>query len=236
MKQSSNIFSPIKHRYNIVLREIEATNPQILDVGGYVELSKIVSEHFNNVDYTSVNIGPAWYKTLRSHYLYDGNNLPFDDESFDFIISVDTLEHIPENNRMHIIKEMIRVAKKRTIITTPFRREGVSTDESYIIEFCEQYGIEIPPSLAEHELFGLPRLNDLEHFANSYRGKIKYATVRRDYWNIQTCMLFNTIVLKNDSESVNRKLQVLQEELLSNQPDPLSASEAYRCVLIYDKY
>ena len=234
-KQTANIFSPKRHRHNLAFREIETPNPQILDVGGYVEINSIAREYFDAVEYTSINIGSAWYKTFRSDYLYDGNNLPFDDETFDFIISVDTLEHISESNRERIIKEMIRVAKKRVIIVTPFRREGEPTDESYIIDICKQYDIEIPPSLAEHELYGLPLLSDLNNYVKNDFGKMKFATIRRDYWNIQISMLFNTIVLQNDSESVNKKLQVFQEELLSNQPNPISANDAYRCVLIYDK-
>ena len=234
-KQSANIFSPVKHRYALALREICAARPRILDVGGYISRNEIVREHFVFPDYKSLNIGPAWYSFGQSDFLYDGMRFPFDDNSFDYVISVDTLEHIVKSWRSSHIDEMIRVARKRVVIVVPFCQEGSSTDESYILSLCNQHGIEAPPSLVEHELYGLPLLNDIEDFAKKHFGKIKYATNRKDYWCIQACMLWNTIALQGNSEAVNRKLQILQEKLLRCQVDPLAANEAYRSVLIFDK-
>ena len=41
----------------------------------------------------------------------EGDNLPFEDDSFDVVISVDTLEHVPKPKREHFLHELKRVCK-----------------------------------------------------------------------------------------------------------------------------
>ena len=189
----SNIFSPIKHRYLLALREIDAEEPDILDVGGYTSRKAIADDFFNSLKYTSLNIGTAWYQDVFADFQYDGLNIPFADKSFGYVISVDVLEHIPKENRLHVISEMVRVAVKRTIVVTPFRTLNVETDESYILDICKRYDITPPPSLVEHEFYGLPILQDIKEYVSLLKGTFKYATFKKDYWYLQTTMLWNTI-------------------------------------------
>jgi len=231
----SNVFSPVKHRYSLALSEIDAEEPNILDVGGYTSRKTIAEKFFGNLTYTSLNVGSAWYKDVVADFLYDGLHIPFDDQSFDYVISVDILEHVSQENRFHVIKEMVRVAAKRAVVVTPFRLKDVETDESYIIDICKRYGIVPPPSLVEHELYGLPFLDEIKEYASSLGGTFRYATYKKDYWYLQTAMLWNTISLNGDSEDINRRIQEFQENQLKSQPYPQEAKNAYRCVLIFDK-
>lgn len=232
---SSNIFSPVKHRYSLALTEIDAQKPNILDVGGYKSRKTIADGFFSTLTYTSLNIGNAWYKDVAVDFLYDGLNIPFDDRSFDYVISVDILEHVFKEQRLRVLSEIVRVAAKRAVIVTPFRLPDVETDERYILDICKRYNIVSPPSLVEHELYGLPLLSDIEEYVSTFGGTYKYATNKKDYWSLQTTMLWNTISLNGDSEQVNRKVQEFQEEQLKSQPYPTEATNAYRCVLIFDK-
>lgn len=234
-KLYSNIFSPVKHRYSLALNEINDEEPNILDVGGYTSRKNIVSEFFNNFSYTSLNVGTAWYKDVVADVLYDGVNIPFNDKFFDYVISVDILEHISKENRLHILKEIVRVASKRAIVVTPFQVNGIKTDESYILDICKRYDIVPPPSLVEHEYFGLPNADEIKEYAHLLGGSYKYATYKRDYWYLQTTMLWNTISLKGDSEKINRKIQEFQEKQLASQPYPEHEKQAYRCVLVFDE-
>ncbi len=234
-KIAANVFSPVKHRYGLALREIACDFPVILDVGGYTARSQIVGEFFKNFDYKSVNVGSAWYGNVQADYIYDGLNLPFADSSFDYVISVDTLEHVNHKDRQRFIKEIKRVARKRAVIVTPFRMEGAVTDESYVLSVCRRFDAEFVPSLAEHEAMGLPVIDFLKKITEENHGKIKYATVRKDYWSLQTAMLWNSLALGEDSVDINRRLQAFQERMLSAQPDPKTPEEAYRCVLVFDK-
>ena len=231
----ANIFSPVIHRYSLAFNEIDSKEPNILDVGGYKSRKHIGEEYFNNFLYTSLNVGYAWYKDVEVDYLYDGITIPFENDSFEYVISVDSLEHIIFEQRLQVLCEIVRVAKKRAIVVTPFRIPHVKTDESYILEICEKYGVLSPPSLNEHELYGLPFLSEIEEYVAQLGGVYKFATNKKDYWSLQTTMLWNTISLKGDSISINRKIQEFQEGHLKKQPYPTSAENSYRCVLIFDK-
>jgi len=233
-KKQANIYSPIKHRYSLALREIKSTFPQILDVGGYISRNEVINKYFDSYDYKSINVGSAWYSDVQCDYLYDGEHLPFDRDSFDYLISIDTLEHILDNRRSHFINEMKRVAKKQAIIVTPFRIEGIPTYENYVLRLCKQHNIEAPPAIVEHEAYGLPFLDEIESFAKIYSGNIKLATIKHDYWHLQISMLWNSIALQCNSEIINRELQIFQEKLHESQPDPTNPIDAYRCVLCFD--
>src|SRR5580658_2251280 len=56
----------------------------------------------------------------RPDVLYDGKRLPFDDATFDTVLSVEVLEHTPEPQRL--LNEMARVLKREgtLILTVPF--------------------------------------------------------------------------------------------------------------------
>ena len=58
---------------------------------------------------------------LKDLKVYDGYNLPYGDKSFDVITSIDVIEHVEDYDRF--IDELLRVAKKAVLISTPNRRE-----------------------------------------------------------------------------------------------------------------
>ena len=62
----------------------------------------------------------------------DGTNLPFADESFDFVVATDVLEHIPQEKRSMFCQEMLRVARKCAILTFPYRSDAVTAAENRI--------------------------------------------------------------------------------------------------------
>lgn len=78
-----------------------------------VDVDKLVYEYCQD---TIVERNPR----LVSLELYDGNKLPFEDNSFDVVTCVDVIEHV-ENYR-EFINEMLRVSKKGVFLSTPNRR------------------------------------------------------------------------------------------------------------------
>jgi SAM-dependent methyltransferase len=45
-----------------------------------------------------------------------GDSLPFEDDTFDVVISLDTLEHIPKDKRQKFLSEIKKAAKKTTLL------------------------------------------------------------------------------------------------------------------------
>ena len=86
--------------------------------------------------------------------------LPFADAAFDDVVCVDTLEHLAASERPAAIRELVRVAAKRVIISGPagvFAREG---DAAYA-DLIRKSGGVLPGWLEEHLRFGIPALADL---------------------------------------------------------------------------
>lgn len=83
--------------------------------------------------------------------------LPFEDESFDVVLSVEMLEHIPAAARSDVLREMFRVLRPggRMIVTFPAddaaRRLDLRLNEAY----RRRYGAD-HPWVAEHIAEGVP--------------------------------------------------------------------------------
>lgn len=56
-----------------------------------------------------------WLKKIETK----GSSLPFKDGTFDFVLSMDVLEHIPPLEREKTLEEMVRVAKKGLVLGFP---------------------------------------------------------------------------------------------------------------------
>ena len=92
----------------------------ILDMGcGTGLFTKICLEHRSKVvatDYSwkYCNITKDNIKEYKSGFIVcsDGNYLPFRDNSFDKIVFIEVLEHIPKQYEKYVLKELYRVLKK----------------------------------------------------------------------------------------------------------------------------
>ena len=88
----------------------------ILDVGcGVGLMSRYVGEHFGELH--GVDIAPGVVERAAENFprgkfqLYDGKNIPFDDQSFDVAFTVCVLHHVPPAQWASLVTEMARVLK-----------------------------------------------------------------------------------------------------------------------------
>jgi SAM-dependent methyltransferase len=93
-------------------------NEKVLDFG--CGIGRILEyDLFGNADYYGVDISPEMIKNARlkwenrphsNFYLYDGASLPFESETFDYVISTWVFQHIIEDDKF---KELIAELAKR---------------------------------------------------------------------------------------------------------------------------
>lgn len=132
---------------------------KILDVGGYPGL---ISDFLPDDETFILDVVPC---DKANYILGDGTAIPFEDSSFDLVIAIDTLEHIPIEKRKKFISELARVSSKYVIVMGPFFGENVQLAEKMIFEFSlktlgQDFADKHP--LKEHIENGLPRMDQFE--------------------------------------------------------------------------
>ncbi len=154
-------------RYEDVSQVVEAirgeaasTRFRILDVGG-----TNLSQRFLARDrVTPINLEHTAGALLSGN----GTCLPFADHSFDLIITVDTLEHVPQLKRAAFLAELLRVAARGVIITGPFASGLNEASEQVLLQYITQVLGHPHRFLSEHAEHGLPSLDECLHIVNQH--------------------------------------------------------------------
>ena len=139
------------------IREIGPPSPLILEVGsGCTGITPYIPYRITGVDVSfdgeiSPNLNPVHLS---------GECLPFEDSSFDYVVSVDMLEHVAHERRPTVIRELLRVARKKIFLAVPCGKDSEKHDRLlnnyYTARHREPY-----PFLAEHVKNGLPREEEI---------------------------------------------------------------------------
>jgi hypothetical protein len=141
----------------------------VLDVGGEGTLGLFM----RGVEVTSANI-------KESDIHYAGDKLPLSDDSFDLVVSLDTIEHLPGSARLPFLKELYRVCKKGTIVCGPLGTPEHSAHEKRVLESGLLSGAS-RDYLAQHVEFGLPNPTEVCQMAGCFGGDVYYqGDFRRD--------------------------------------------------------
>src|SRR3990167_7389539 len=123
---------------------------KILDVGGYQgRLDLFVNSPVKVLDVFDVK---------EENYIQgDARRLSFPDNYFDVVTSIETLEHIREEDRDEVLKEIVRVSKDLVIVSCPVLTKENKTVENFANSFFKnQTGAE-HPWLKEHKEYSLPK-------------------------------------------------------------------------------
>jgi hypothetical protein len=169
-------------RYRLIREALDAARPSFgrplraLDVGGFFRTRRgepmLPARAFlPDDDVTVLDQQPA---DLPGYVLGDGRGLHFDDAGFDFVVSCDTLEHVPAPDRPAFWHELLRVARYGVLLAAPFASLEVVAAEDLLFTFIKaELGFE-QPQLKEHRDFGLPELAGtgalLDQLGLRYRG------------------------------------------------------------------
>lgn len=153
-------------RYHMIREAIDASRPllgkpylAVLDVGGYFPgrehpflplMLFLPHDHVIVLDLVDCSL-PGYVRG-------DGKTIPFPDDHFDFVVSADTLEHIPDAEREAFWVELLRVARHGVILLAPFRSTEVEIAEKILFDYIRaELGIQ-QQQLLEHMTCGLPDL------------------------------------------------------------------------------
>jgi hypothetical protein len=90
-----------------------------------------------------------------------GEALPFSDREFDFVLSMDMIEHVPPPDRGFLIREMLRVAQSWVIVGLPCGDLSMEYDARLYEWLKSRFGLEYK-WLKEHLRFGLSDASDIE--------------------------------------------------------------------------
>ena len=84
---------------------------------------------------TGVDVLPPERVDPRLNYKYGSiTELPFENAAFDIAVSIDVLEHLPEDVRAAAVGELVRVARKAIIIAFPSGPAAREMDETFAHE------------------------------------------------------------------------------------------------------
>lgn len=152
-------------RYRMVQEAITAARAalgvdrlRILDVGGYYQEAdgtpRLPSQQFlGEHDLTVLDLPPC---DLPGYVQGDGTAMTFADNSFDLVISCDTLEHIPPDLRERFVHELVRVARYGVVLICPMNDYRVQLAERVLFAYIEAELHARHDQLSEHRAYGLP--------------------------------------------------------------------------------
>lgn len=144
-------------RHLVVANEIEEKET-VLDVGGSLgELRRFLPR----LRITTVDV-------VGGDVVYDGDHLPFSNASFDIVVSVDTLEHVPPKKRFDLFLELVRAAKKSVVLIAPYASPDHIAYEQSLYRELRRNKKQIPQYLKEHVENGLIGEDFLDNIKNEY--------------------------------------------------------------------
>ncbi|MFL5802285.1 MAG: methyltransferase domain-containing protein [Roseiflexaceae bacterium] len=193
-------------RYHMLREAVDACRAHlgaetlsILDVGGFYEdngVPTLPAKRFLPADELTVLDVVAC--DLPGYIRGDGAALEFPDASFDLVVSVDTLEHIPRARRLDFWRELLRVAQHGVIVLAPFGTPDVELAEELLFEYIKtELGAE-HQQLKEHREYGLPVLDEwLDHLKRQQITARAYPTGYLHAWT--GMMLLKHMVLRVDA-------------------------------------
>jgi len=159
-------------------------NTRVLDVGsGAIGVGMFMQE----CDVVSLDLHEKVKHAFGERIRASGTNLPFKNDCFDSVISVDFIEHINTNLRKDVANEMMRVGKE-VLVHCPVGTEGEKTDKRINQTYRRIYGKNNVNTM-EHLNNGIIYESDLRTlFPNS---RIKYSG--NAHLNYISSVLFFTI-------------------------------------------
>lgn len=144
--------------------ELILPNETVLDVGGELNHLRQFCRPKKLV-VANINTGNVIIKPGK---------LPFKDNSFDVVCAIDVLEHILKEKRSNFIKNLIKVASQKVILSFPIGTRRHLEYEKEIYRELKKRGIKVD-YLEEHLKFKLPTIDEVSKLFANLDKKIIYS-------------------------------------------------------------
>ena len=136
----------------------------ILEVGANNNLNLEKEDKEDVIYYSDLEV-PENRKYDNRYFAADATNLfELNDNSYDYCISSDVLEHVPVEKRINFLSELYRVCREAVIICFPNNDLGVAEAEKAVSEMCLETWGESNKWLDEHRENGLPDKDGINSF------------------------------------------------------------------------
>jgi SAM-dependent methyltransferase len=166
--------------------------------------------------------------------------LPVESGHFDFVLSLEMLEHLPWEERTGALQEMVRALAPggRMVVTFPSDRTGERLDQWLNTEFEKVHGIP-HPWVSEHIAAGLPRSVTVKAEAEAIAGPGATVKVRR-HLGATGFKIVHGLYTVRRREPLTRRLGLHSERAVGVifrvlRTRPPSRRRAYRAILVVDK-
>jgi hypothetical protein len=201
-------------------------NPSLLDVGGYpgtfarAFVASWPRWHATTLDQVSDN--------LPDYVTASGAKIPYEDQSFSAVTSIDTLEHVPGDKREDFLGELCRVSSDLVILAAPFHHPSVAAVEKQLSSAYEAAFRTPHPWLDEHVRFGLPEIDQVVQCWPASHGVVEVVSSYDlgEWLTWQALSILNK--LKGDTDNAWKIL----DQAWAAVPAPLPISVPYRWLIV----
>lgn len=104
-----------KEQFRLLRQQLSPTD-NILDIGCGTGYFSVLSQHYHGIDITPSFISYARKKYSKPFDLMDATKLTFKNKSFDTVLLLSILHHLPDELLVKVLKEAARVGKKLLVI------------------------------------------------------------------------------------------------------------------------
>jgi hypothetical protein len=190
-------YQDIRVAVDVIRQHEQKSILKVLDVGGTALSKRFLASD----DVLTVNLEPNSSTQVGG----DGSHLPFENDRFDVVITVDTLEYVPPEHRQTFITELLRVSRAFVSITGPFSSGYKEIAEETLYEFLTtQLGVQ-HRFLREHLENGLPDLEAIHRMLCASTEVISIPSGYIQHW--LPLMLIKHILLSiTNGEDVSHEL------------------------------
>jgi ubiquinone/menaquinone biosynthesis C-methylase UbiE len=204
---------------------------KVLEVGG----AGSMLAQFVDIDLTLIDTLPN-SENLEHYIQGDALAMPFENNSFDVVVSCDVFEHIPAASRDLFIKESSRVTKDMLVIAAPFNIAGVRDAEISANDFYKKMTGRDHRWLLEHLLDELPDLKKAISILEKRDFEIGYfSNTAINNWQLVTRIGFFLSENSQKQPESSEILQSINRYYLDNMMQTDFSETGYRTFLVASK-